>query len=193
MTSAINHIFRAALIALAISFVLLATSDMNCSAANAENTKKAVPSDKTRTADHLRENEELIFGFSTKKGKVLTIAKDKAGKYIIYRFGPPGKVEFEFPPDGKDSYELMTYSSYMSPGNADLNYLRFKNDDFMYVVYDEYGVDPDSGKGMKFVGIKLINQKQNKTYDIKGDTSTRRGSLMDLRFMDKVNSDGFSL
>jgi len=193
MTITIKHICLTALTAFIISAVLLATPAVDCLAGKSGKAKKDEPSAETKHADHLKKNEELIFGFNTKKGKVLTIAKDRGGKYIIYRFGPPGKVEFEFPPDGRDSYELMTYSSYMSPGNADLNYLRFKNDDFMYVVYDEYGVDPDSGKGKKFVGIKLINQKKNKTYDIKGVTSTRRGSLMDLRFMDKVNSDGFSL
>jgi len=186
-------IFRTTLIAIIISAVLLATPAANCLAKGPEKTKKAESSAEKKPVDHLKDNEELVFGFTTKKGKVLTIAQDKGGKYIIYRYGLPAKVEFEFPPEGKNAYELMTYSSYMSPGNADLNYLRFTNGDFMYVVYDEYGVDPESGTGKKFIGIKLIDQKKGKTYDIKGDNSTRRGSLMDLRFMDKVKSDGFSL
>lgn len=147
-------------------------------------TKKDTPS-----KDHLRDNEELMYGFVTEKGKVLTIAKDKEDKYIIYRYGPPGKVEFEFPPEGKDSYELMTYSSYMSPGNADLNYLRFNNGDFMYVVYDKYIAE----QGKHFFGIKLIDKKNKKEFDIKGDEGTRKGSLIDLRFMDTVNSDMFTL
>ena len=139
---------------------------------------------------HLPENEELLFGFFTKKGKMLTVSKEKKDAYIVYRFGTRDKVELEFPTDKASSYDEFTYSYYMRPGgpeNAglDLNYLRFENKGFSYEVYDEYGSESPEGK-RESVGIRLKDLKSGKEYDIKGDPATMFGGLMHLRFMDKV-------
>ena len=127
-------------------------------------------------------NEEVIFSFNTKNGKKVTLNKDKANNYIIYRFGTKDKVEFEFPDKSKSSWTDFKYSFYLRGGgiqNAgiDLNYIYFTNKDFKYVIYDTYYAVGNK----QDIGIKIINIKTNKTTNIQGDRKTRKGTLVDFR------------
>ena len=141
---------------------------------------------------YTKANEKTVFGFDTSKGKKLTLSMDKNGKYIVYRYGTPDKVELEFPDNKSQSYELFTYSHYMRGGGAansgmDLNWLRFQNGEYQFVIYDEMVAEGD----IKKLGIKLIHQKTRKIIDIKGDVTSKQGSLVDFRFMDKVKKDSY--
>lgn len=132
---------------------------------------------------YLLPNEQLIYSFETQSGKKLVLAKDKNDKYIIYRFGTKNKIEFEFPEKTKASWGKFKYTFYLRGGGSqnegmDLNYIKFLNGDYKYVIYDTYyAVENETA-----IGIKITNVKNNKTTDIKGKRSTRKGSLIDFRF-----------
>ncbi|MFC4816798.1 hypothetical protein [Flavobacterium sp. GCM10023249] len=128
-------------------------------------------------------NETLIYGFETQSGKKLVLAKDRNDKYIIYRFGTKNKIEFEFPKKTKESWNTFTYAFYMRGGGIrnegmDLNYIKFINGDFKYVIYDTYYAIGNETS----IGIKITNVKNNKTTVIKGKKSTQKGNLVDFRF-----------
>lgn len=132
---------------------------------------------------YLLPNEKLIYGFETQSGKKLVLAKERNDKYIIYRFGTKNKIEFEFPEKTKASWDKFTYIFYMRGGGIqnegmDLNYIKFINGDYKYVIYDTYyAVENETS-----IGIKITNLKNNKTTDIKGKKSTQKGNLVDFRF-----------
>ena len=141
---------------------------------------------------HLEKNEKLLFGFQRLKSKkTLSVAMADNKAYIVYRYGPAEVTEFEFPKDKTKSFSAFTYSHYFrgGPGNAgvDLNYLRFTNDAFEYLIYDEYSADDDQ----KHVGVKVTNGKTKKTVDIKGDPATVQGSLGAFRFMKGIQKDDY--
>lgn len=122
-------------------------------------------------------NETVIFSFDTYNGKRVTLNKDSANKYIIYRFGTRDKVEFEFPGKSISSWKSFTYSFYLRGGGTqnegmDLNYIAFTNKDFKYVIYDTYFAVGNKQE----IGIKVINLKTEKTTNIKGDRKTRKGN-----------------
>ena len=127
-------------------------------------------------------NEEVIFSFTTQNGKKVTLNKDTANNYIIYRFGTKDKIEFEFPGKSKRSWTNFKYSFYLRGGGTqnegmDLNYIIFTNNGFKYVIYDTYF----SVGNKKDIGIKIINLKTNKTTKIKGDRKSQAGTLVEFR------------
>lgn len=132
---------------------------------------------------YLLPNEKLIFSFETQNGKKLVLAKDQNEKYIIYRFGTKNKIEIEFPEKTKESWNLFKYSFYLRGGEIqnegmDLNYIKFINGDYKYLVYDTYY----AVENVNSLGIKITNLKNNKTTDIRGREKTQKGNLTDFRF-----------
>jgi len=128
-------------------------------------------------------NEIEIFSFETDKGKKLSVCKDKADKYIIYRFGTKKKVELEYPSTkNKQSWEKFTFSYYFRGGGAendgmDINSLIFTNGGFEYEVYDDYVAEGEKTT----VGIHVKQLSNDKKTDIKGNVKTKKGSLINLR------------
>jgi len=137
--------------------------------------------------DYLLENEKVIYSFNTQKGKRLVIANDTIENYLVYRFGTIDKIEFEFPEDLEQSWTKFKFSSYMRGGGVqnegiDLNYLYFMNGNYRYVIFSEYySVD-----NIYECGIKVTNLTNNKTSIIQGDINSATGTLVDLRFNDKI-------
>jgi hypothetical protein len=125
----------------------------------------------------VKPNEELIFGFTTEKGKHVVLAKEKGNDYIVYRFGTKDKIELEYPKQHKGSWETMTGSHYMRGGTTDLNmelkYVFFTIRNYQYVVYEN--VMPD---GRNVIGVRVYDRKQNiKKTDISGKLDTQEGDL----------------
>jgi hypothetical protein len=128
------------------------------------------------------QNEEVIFSFTTKSGKTVTLNKDKENSYIIYRFGTKDKVELEFSEKSASSWQQFQYSFYLRGGGTqnegmDLNYVYFTNNGFKYIIYDTYYA---VGK-KQAIGIKIINLSTNKVTNIKGDLKTRKGTMVNFR------------
>ena len=131
---------------------------------------------------YLLPNEELIFSFSTQKGKKVTLNKDKNNQYIIYRYGSDKKIELEFPSKSASSWKSFNYSFYLRGGGSqnegmDLNYVYFTNNNYQYIIYDTYYAVGEKHS----IGIKIIDLKTKKTTDIKGNIKTRKGTLIDFR------------
>ena len=126
-------------------------------------------------------NERLIYSFKTKKGKLMRLTLDTVNNVMIYRYGTENKTELEKRDDLNDNKVVFTYSYYFrgGPGNAgeDLNYVKFKNKDFIYIIYDEYSGENDSRE----VGIRLINVRTNKKYTIAGLPQSVKGDLAVIR------------
>ncbi|MCU1264723.1 MAG: uncharacterized protein JWM21_1041 [Acidobacteria bacterium] len=87
-------------------------------------------------------DEQVIFSCSLKRSaKIVSLcsSKDfaKDSGYLQYRFGLPGKIELKFPKDRKATQQQFRYSHYFRY-QVDLTEITFKNDDFEYVVFDNY-------------------------------------------------------
>lgn len=105
----------------------------------------------------------------------------------MYRFGTKEKVELEFPKNNDDSWSKFTYSYYLRGGGAgnegmDLNYLTFENGGYEYQVYQEYTAKDN----VTNVGVKIKNKSTNKETDIKGLSTSIKGSLISLRENKKI-------
>ena len=64
----------------------------------------------------------------------------------------------------------------------DLNYLKFSNKGFIYVIYDEY----DAETASRSIGIKVLNPKTKKEVDMKGDPKTLKGTMLHFRDYDEI-------
>jgi hypothetical protein len=132
----------------------------------------------------LKGNEKTIFSFQVaNSAKIATIAVSTVKpEYIVYRFGTAAKVELKFPQDKVNSWQQFTYSFYFRGGGAaneglDMNYLSFTNGNFKYTVYQEYVAVGNQ----EYVGIRILDTKTNKKYEVSGDSGNTVGSLLTLR------------
>jgi len=141
-----------------------------------------------------KKNEKLLFSFKLKsnnKRLSICIPKNKQ-KYIVYRFGTPRKIELEYPNHKNAlSWKKFTYSFYFRGGGAgnaglDLNYLSFKNGNYQYKIYQEYSATSKK----TIVGVKIKILSNNKTITIRGDASSKKGSLIHLRWNGRIRRDG---
>ena len=136
---------------------------------------------------YLLPNEEIIFSFKTKNGRILSLNKDKSDKYIVYRFGTKDNIELEYPEKNKSSWNKFEYSYWLRGGGIDnegidLNYVTFTMGNIKYVIYDTY-----FSRGEEYaVGIKVIDLKTQKEIDISGLRKTRKGTIVDLRYNDLI-------
>lgn len=175
-------------------FVLLLLS---CESNNEYKTQtKPAPQDETQKKDSSnfvkqqdlknsfqRVNEKVVLEFDLENKKHVSICIDKKRKYMVYRFGKNGNIEFEFPNKlDKSSFEKFEYSQWFRPGgieNAgmDINFLSFVNQGYRYVIYDTYySEEPNKSEQYK-VGIKVINIKTNKETIIHGDYTSYKGGF----------------
>jgi hypothetical protein len=135
----------------------------------------------------LRQDEEIIFSFKTKKGKTMNVVLHKENKYMAYRFGTENSVELQFPDELENTFEQFTYRYYFRGGGAmnmglDLNYLSFKGDTHKFVVFDEWSAgENENDEGSSSVGIKIIDLSSQKEIVIEGISSTVKGTLIDFR------------
>jgi hypothetical protein len=132
-------------------------------------------------AKYVLQNEKIIFSFESNTGKKMVLAKDKLDAYIIYRFGSKEKVEMEFPTKTRDSWGKFKYSFYLRGGGVantgmDLNYVYFDSNHIRYVIYDTYFSELNKYS----VGIRVI-LPDKKIIEIKGNTKTRKGNMVDFR------------
>ncbi|PVD49765.1 hypothetical protein DC498_23235 [Terrimonas sp.] len=136
---------------------------------------------------YILSNEQVVFSFQTITGKEVIVAKDTGNKYLVYRFGTGGNIEFEFPGSKEHSWDKFEYSFYLRGGGRqnegmDLNYLQFTNEGYKYVVYNTYFASDNKSR----VGVKVIQLSNNKIINIQGLVKSRKGSLGDFRNNEKI-------
>ncbi len=132
--------------------------------------------------DYLKQNEKSVLEFKTTKGKKVVVALDKNEKYLVYRFGTQKNIEFAYPENGLNSWNKFKFSYYTRGGGSrnegiDLNYLYFENNQYRYVVFQEYISSSDNTK----YGIKVINRKTEEETIYNADSSSVLGTLIYLR------------
>lgn len=138
----------------------------------------------------VKKGETELFRFKTSGGKTAVICTGDNETYIVYRFGTNSKVELTYPAAlNSDSWHLFTYSYYYRGGgkeNAglDLNYLTFENNGYIYKLYQEYSAEDNS----ESAGI-LVTGANGADTDFKAVKNSVKGSLIDLRYNDKVKKE----
>lgn len=143
-------------------------------------------SSKCFTQKYTLPNEESIISFTTQKGKIVTLSKDKNSDYIVYRFGTKDKIELEYPEKDKSSWDKFKFSFYHRGGgkqNAamELDNVWFIIDNYEYGVYSAYR-DGDEISGESFeVGVKVLNLKTGKETKFMAIESSVKGSLTEFR------------
>lgn len=127
-------------------------------------------------------NEEIIMAIQMNDGKIVTLCKDTADHYLLYRFGTKSKIEFEFPSKESSSWSLFTYSYYFRGGGAqnaglDLNYVYFEKEGYRYIIYDT----DDATENQSEEGIKVENLKTGEMKVLAGNKMKIGSSLIDFR------------
>ena len=120
----------------------------------------------------MQPNENLIFSFKTKSAKTLSVAIDVSQDYLIYRFGKPNAIEFEYRQDKGSSEKEFMYLNEENHGGYiryPVTELSFINDDYKYCIYNAYSEHNDDYSGPKGVGIIVTNMKTQKCTIIEGD------------------------
>jgi hypothetical protein len=141
-------------------------------------------------AQLLLKGETELLRFKTKSGKTAIVCTGENESYIVYRFGTNSKVELEYPAaKDNDSWQLFTYSYYFRGGgkeNAglDLNYLTFENNGYTYKLYQEYSAEDNSENA----GI-LVTGANGVETDFKAVRNSVKGSLIDLRYNNKIKTE----
>jgi hypothetical protein len=141
-------------------------------------------------AQLVKKGETEIFRFKTNGGKTAVICNGENESYLVYRFGTNSNIELQYPAElNESSWQLFTYSYYFRGGgkeNAgiDLNYLTFTNNGYTYKIYQEYSSEDNSENA----GVLVTSMDINDT-DIKAVKNTIKGSLVDLRFIEKLKSE----
>ena len=136
-----------------------------------------------------KSNEEIVFAFQLKNLKWVSVCKEKNGSYIVYRFGTKSKIELQYPSKlDSTSWQQFTFQGYVRGGgkqNAAMRfgYLNFYNNDINYEVYDLWNSDDDKEK----CGVWVKPNK--KTIDMKGNLESRKGSLVELIYEDKIKKE----
>lgn len=142
-------------------------------------------------------NEQVVFSFQTKDGKIMSLNIDTNLNYIIYRFGTKNQVELEYPREkNKSSFEKFEYAFYFRPlqdgvDGIELQQIRFKNGNVFYTIYQNVFFTIDSVYE-KSIGVKLEEIENNQTTDIKGINSTQKGSIGYFSGKDLLNENDIS-
>lgn len=127
-------------------------------------------------------NEEIIIAIQMNDGKIMTLCKDTADKYLLYRFGTKAKIELEFPSKEHSSWNLFTYSYYLRGGGTqnaglDLNYVYFERGGYRYIIFDTYDATEDQSE----YGVKVENLKTGEIKVLPGKLMKTDSSLIDFR------------
>jgi hypothetical protein len=145
-------------------------------------------------AQYLLPNEETIFSFQTKNGKIMSLVKDKKNEYIQYRFGSKDHVDMEFPSERtKESWKQFKYNSYMRGGgkqNAgmEVDNLLFTNNGYQYALFRTYFAEDE-----KFDAGIIVTDNKGKKVRISGIYKTVKGCICHLEDTGMIQKEDIGL
>ncbi len=94
---------------------------------------------------HCKPGEKIFFNCSVRGGKVISVCGSTAvsanSGYLQYRFGKPGRPEFEFPSALEGSQRKFDLESHR-PYQGESELLHFSSANYEYSVYQAAGTDP---------------------------------------------------
>jgi hypothetical protein len=133
-----------------------------------------------------KDNEEIVFSFLlTKNKKIVSLCKDKAGNYLVYRSGTKDKVELEYPQKlDKTSWKaFQLYGAKRWGGKANAGFgdyhVSFINNSVTYKIFQSW----DDETNASDIGITITADK--KEIVLTGEIKSKMGSL--LRLDDQQN------
>jgi len=136
-----------------------------------------------------KKDEEIVFAFQLSNKKWVAVCKEKAERYIVYRFGTSPKVELQFPAVlDSTSWQQFSFKGYSRGGgiqNSAMNvaFLNFTNNNVNYEVYDTWTAEEDK----PHIGVTITIEK--KTIDLKGNIKSRKGYLLSLSDNQKIKQE----
>ncbi|GEP50731.1 hypothetical protein FNO01nite_14030 [Flavobacterium noncentrifugens] len=145
------------------------------------------------------DNEISIFSFTTKKGKIVSLSKDKDDEYIVYRYGTKEKIELEFPKKDKESWEKFKFNGVERHGGKENNGMAicnvmFENKNYRYILYTSYLAEADpSGNDITEIGLYVKDLITKKGFDIEGEINSQKGNLYDFRSNGLLKFEDFDL
>lgn len=125
------------------------------------------------------ENEKVIFSFSTKSNKLLSICKGVDLKYLVYRFGRKTQIELQYPEKlDEDSWKKFTFFGVRRGGGIQNSgfgeyTLEFKSSSISYEVYQSWN-DEEGDYG---IGVNVMPEFK-KSVQMNGIKKTQEGSLV---------------
>jgi len=149
----------------------------------------------TTSAQNLMlENEISIFNFKTKKGKIVSLSKDKNDEYIIYRYGTEQNIELEFPEKNNESWTKFKFNSLSKHGGKENSGMEicnvmFENENSQYIISTSRYGDDDSAKP----GLYVINLNSKKVIKISGVNDSQEGYLCNFKYNNLLTFGDFDL
>lgn len=121
--------------------------------------------------------EKTIFAFETKGNKVLSLCKENQDRYLVYRFGGNGNVEFQFPKNmNADSWKAFEFSGQRRLGLNNAGFgdysISFSNLGNEYTVFQEW----DDATKFYSIGVNIKTPSKNVT--LNGIKKKQEGSLV---------------
>ena len=140
-------------------------------------------------------NDELIvYSCLLSNGKTASICISRdfnsSTGYILYRFGTPQRIEFEYPKDKTNTLQAFSYQWYLRGGGAgnagmDNNHLTFSNGGFTYELFHDYSAGSDDPalqySPSSSAGIKVTDSAQKQISEVECLPDQSVGSLIYLR------------
>lgn len=131
---------------------------------------------------HCRPDEATLFSCRTASGKIISVCAPRelsaTAGYLQYRYGAKGAPELIYPPTRDALRDILESGTLMYAGGGGA-YLRFKRDDYGYVVYTALGRGWGSRAGVAVEkGRRLVGDvrcKGSAVSEIGPDLFTRAG------------------
>lgn len=122
--------------------------------------------------------EEAGYSFQLEDSSVVSFLTGAQNKYIVFRYGFPDSILFEFPEDtSSSSWDMFSFESYYRMGGEqnegmEIHSIIFSSNDTLVEVYDDYySVGSEYITGIRITeGTNVILQKT-------GVFDSRNGSL----------------
>lgn len=148
----------------------------------------------SRTVEHsvdlCMQQELLLFGFRVAgKNKYMSLCEGQGEKYLTYRFGTPGNVEFQYPEVlDESSWDKFDFYGYSRGGGVENDAMgdysiSFTNHDVEYTISQNWRLLNDEYS----IGI-LINMGEKRVV-LQGEQESQAGSLMLFDRKEKIKSE----
>ena len=136
-----------------------------------------------------KENEDIVFSFRLENKKWVSVCKEKAGKYIVYRIGTKDKIDLQIPAIlDTSSWKRFRFSGYNRGGGREnaamhFGYLSFGTKGIGYEVYQLW----NSQDSIEHCGLYVI--VGGKMTEMKGDIESKKGNLVNLLYEPKIKQE----
>ena len=136
-----------------------------------------------------KENEDIVFSFRLESKKWVSVCKEKAGKYIVYRIGTKNKIDLQIPAVlDTNSWKRFRFSGYHRGGGKEnaamhFGYLSFGTKGIGYEVYQLW----NSQDSIENCGLYVI--VGGKMIEMKGDIESKKGNLVNLLYEPKIKQE----